>query len=106
MEKNGKLRLCVDYRQLNNRKVKDSYALPRIEIFDCLLGAKYFTPRDMKSEYHQVEIEESRKERTAFTLTYYRLMEECLGSLNMTFYLIYMDERIILSNSFVNILRY
>ena len=35
-KKNGKLRLCVDYRQLNNRTVKYSYALPRIEeIFDC-----------------------------------------------------------------------
>jgi len=120
-KKNGKLRLCVDYRQLNNRTVKDSYALPRIEeIFDCLHGAKYFTTMDMKSGYHQVEMEESHKERTAFTVgsigffeydkmpfgltnspaTYQRLMEECLGSLNMTICLIYLDDLIIFSDSF------
>lgn len=49
-KKNGKLILCVDYRQLNDTTVKDSYALPRMEeIFDCLHGAKYFSTTDMKS---------------------------------------------------------
>lgn len=39
-KKNRKLRLCVDYRMLNERTVKDSFALPRMEeIFDCLYGA-------------------------------------------------------------------
>ena len=68
-KKSGKLRLCIDYRQLNERTVKDSYALPRMEeIFDSLHGAKYFSTIDMKSGYYQIEMEESHKELTAFTV--------------------------------------
>lgn len=68
-KKSGKLRLCVDYRQLNDRTVKDSYALPRMEeIFDNLHSAKFFSNIDMKSGYHQEEVEEIHKERTAFTV--------------------------------------
>ena len=62
-KKNGKLRMCVDYRILNQKTVKDSYALPRMEeIFDSLNGAKYFSTVDMKSGYHQVEVEEKHKD--------------------------------------------
>lgn len=49
-KKNGKLRLCIDYRMLNERTTKDSYALPRIEeVLDSLHGVRYFTTIDMKS---------------------------------------------------------
>ena len=120
-KKNGKLRLCVDYRMLNSRTVKYSFALPRMEeIFDCLHGAKYFTTIDMKSGYYQVEMEEVHKERSAFTVgsigffeynkiafgltnapaTYQRLMQECLGDMNMRIYLIYLDDLIIFSRSY------
>ena len=69
-KKNGKLRMCVDYRMLNKRSVKDAYALPRTEeVFDILHGAKVFSTIDMKSGYHQVEMEEIHKERTAFPCT-------------------------------------
>ena len=92
------LGMCVDYRMLNERSVKDAYALPRIEeVFDVLHGATGFSTLDMKNRYHQVELEEEHKERTAFTVgglgfyeyckmpfgltnspaTYQRLMEEC-----------------------------
>ena len=117
----GQLRLCVDYRMLNKRTIKDQYALPRIEeVLDCLAGAKYFSVVDMKSGYHQIEVEETHKERTAFTVgplgffefnrlpfglnnspaTYQRLMEQCLGDLNMKICIIYLDDLIIFSNSF------
>lgn len=77
-KKNGKLRMCVDYRMLNNRTVKDSYALPRIEeVFDLLHGAKVFSTLDMKSGYHQVEVEEEHKERTAFTVGPLGFYEYC-----------------------------
>jgi len=120
-KKSGKLRMCVDYRMLNNRTIKDAYALPRVEeVFDCLHGAKYFSTIDMKSGYHQVEVEEKHKERTAFTVgplgfyefnkmpfglsnspaTYQRLMEECLGDFNMKICVIYLDDLIIFSDSF------
>ena len=65
----GSLRMCVDYRQLNKRTIKDSYALPRIEeILGTLSGSKYFTVLDMKSGYHQIEVLEEHKSRTAFTV--------------------------------------
>ena len=120
-KKSGKLRLCVDYRKLNERSVKDSYALPRIEeVLDSLHATQYFSTLDMKSGYHQVEIEEEHKERTGFTVgalgfwdyqrlpfgltnspaTYQRLMEECLGSLNMSICIIYLDDIIIFSKTF------
>lgn len=65
----GSLRMCVDYRQLNSRTIRDNYALPRIdEILDSLSGNRYFTVLDMKSGYHQIEIFEEHKQRTAFTV--------------------------------------
>lgn len=120
-KKDGKLRMCVDYRFLNNRTIKDSYALPRIEdILDTLSGSSYFTVCDMKSGYHQLEILDKHKERTAFTVgplgffefnrlpfglcnapaTYQRVMEECLGDLNMKICVIYLDDLIIFSKTF------
>lgn len=120
-KKNGKLRMCVDYRTLNNKTVKDSYALPRIEeVLDCLNGAKYFSTIDMKSGYHQIELEEEHKERTGFTVgalgfyefvkmpfglsnspaTMQRLVEEVLGDLNMKICIVYIDDLIIFSNNF------
>ena len=119
-KKDGKIRMCVDYRQLNKRTIKDSYALPRIEeILDTLSGSKYFTVLDMKSGYHQVEVFEEHKCRTAFTVgplgfwefnrlafglnnspaTYQRLMEQCLGDLNIKISAIYVNDLIIFSDS-------
>ena len=68
-KKDGSLRMCIDFRALNRRTVKDAYALPRVEdIFDRLAGSRFFTVLDMKSGYHQIEIEEQHKERTAFSV--------------------------------------
>ena len=50
-KKDGTLRLSIDFRQLNSRTVKDSYAQPRIEeILDALADSKYFSVLGMKSE--------------------------------------------------------
>lgn len=66
----------MDFRQLNAKTIKDSYALPRIEeLLDALAGSKYFTVLDLKSGYHQVEIVEEHKERTAFTIVLLRFFE-------------------------------
>jgi hypothetical protein len=49
---------------------QDSYALPKSEeILVALGGNHYYTVLDMKSGYHQVEVEESHKQRTVFTVT-------------------------------------
>jgi len=71
-KRKGKLRMCVDYRMLNKRIIKDAYALPRIE--ELLHGAKYFSTVDMKARYHQIQVEESHRERTAFTSRTIRIL--------------------------------
>ena len=56
-KKDGKLRLCVDYRTLNKVTVKNSYPLPWIDdLFDRLAGAKYFSRIDLHSRYYQIRI--------------------------------------------------
>ena len=51
----GSLRLCVDYRKLNEITIKNRYPLPLIsELFDRLKNAKYFTHLDMADAYHQI----------------------------------------------------
>jgi hypothetical protein len=55
----GKLRLCIDFKQLNKVKVKNKYLLPRIDdIFDQLKDAKIFAKIDLRSIYHKVRIKE------------------------------------------------
>ena len=52
-KKDGTLRLCVDYRQLNKLTVKNKYPLPRIDdLFDQLKGASIFLKIDLRSGYH------------------------------------------------------
>ena len=47
-KKDGTLRLCVDYRQLNKMKVKNKYPLPRIDdLFDQLKGSSVFLKIDL-----------------------------------------------------------
>ena len=53
MNKDGTLRLCVDYRQLNKMTVKNKYPLPRIDdLFDQLKGTSVFSKIDFQSRYH------------------------------------------------------
>ena len=52
-KKDGKLRLCVDYRVLNKVRMKNSYPLPWIDdLFDRLARAKYFSRIDLRLGYH------------------------------------------------------
>lgn len=66
-KKNGGKRLCVDYRALNSRTVKDHFPLPRIEDqIDQLSGSRYFTSLDLTSGYYQIPIKPDCRHLTAF----------------------------------------
>jgi hypothetical protein len=72
-KKNGKLRMCVDYRALNKLTVKNRYPLPRIdELLDQLHGATIFTKLDCQKGYHQIRIAQNDGSiaRTAFRTRY------------------------------------
>ena len=119
-KKNGKLRFCIDLRKLNSKTLKDSYALPRIEqTLESLADSMVYSTLDLTSGYWQVEMAEECKPYTAFTCgplgffecetmpfgatnapaTFQRLMEDCLGDLNMNWCIVYLDDVIVFSKT-------
>ena len=104
---------CIDFRKLNTRTKKDSYPLPCIqETLESLEGSCIFSSFDLKSGFWQVEMDEVSKQYTAFTvgllgffecermpfglcnapMTFQQLMQNCLGELNLTYCLIYLND--------------
>lgn len=70
-KKDGSMRLCIDYRQLNMVTVKNKYPLPRIDdLFDQLRGAAVFSKIDLRSGYHQLKIRSEDVSKTAFRTRY------------------------------------
>lgn len=118
-KKDGSLRMCVDYRQVNAKTCKDAFPLPRIEeSFDALSGAKWFSTLDLASGYNQVPVAEEDKYKTAFCTpfglfefnrmpfglcnapsTFQRLMERVFGDQSFQSLLLYLDDVIIFSSS-------
>lgn len=118
-KKDGSLRLCVDYRQLNAKTRRDAYPLPRIEeSLDALSGAKWFSTLDLASGYNQVPMVEQDKPKTAFCTpfglfefnrmafglcnapgTFQRLMERMFGDCRYQSVLLYLDDVIIFSTT-------
>lgn len=70
-KKNGEWRLCVDYRDLNSKTIKDRFPLPRIDdLLDTLDGAAVFTSLDAVQGYHQCRIRAEDVHKTAFRTQY------------------------------------
>ena len=118
-KKDGRLRLCLDFRKLNSRTIRDAYQLPRIEeTLDNLSGSTWFSSLDLQSGYWQVEMDPLDRPKTAFSVgnlgffecnrmpfgltnapaTFQRLMERTLKDLPNC--LCYLDDIIIHAASF------
>jgi hypothetical protein len=83
-KKDQTLRMCVDYRPLNEVTIKNKYPLPRIGIlFDQLTGARVFSKIDLRLGYHQIRIRPEDIPKTTYT-TQYGLFEYLVISFGLT----------------------
>jgi hypothetical protein len=83
-KKDQTLRMCMDYRPLNEVTMKNKYPLPSIDLlFDQLIGARVFSMINLWSGYHQIRIRPEDIPKTAFT-TRYGLFEYLVMSFGLT----------------------
>ena len=66
-KKDDTLRMCIDYRKINNVTMKNKYPLSRIkDLFDQLKGAGVFSKIDLQSWYYQLRVKDVDVPKTAF----------------------------------------
>ena len=118
-KKNGSLRMCIDYRSLNQQTVKSRYPLPRIDdLFDRLQGAQVFSSIDLQSAYYQVRLKPEDVPKTAFTTpmglyefrvlcfgltnapgTFQNIMNDVLRDVINKFVIVYLDDIVVYSKN-------
>jgi len=118
-KKDGTLRCCINYRQLNEVTRKDAYPLPRIDAcLDAMAGSGIFSTFDLRSGFHQVAMEQRDADKTAFrtrrgifrfrtmpfglcnaTASFQRLMDLVLSGLNLEICIAYLDDVILFSRT-------
>ena len=119
-KKDGSLQFCINFRHLNARTKKDTYPLPHMqETIESMVGTRHFSCMDLKSGFWQVKMVKESRQYIAFmvgSMGMYRflhmpyglcnalamfqhLMQNCLGELNLTYTLIYLDDGIVYSKT-------
>ena len=119
-KKDGGLQFCINFCHLSAHTKKDSYPLPRIlEGLESLVGVGHFSCLDLKSGFWQIKMGKASKQYTAFTVghlgffecdcmpfglcntlaTFQRLMQNCLGELNLIYCYIYLNDLIVFSQT-------
>ena len=124
-KKDGTMRFCVDYRQLNSLSKKDAFPLPRIDDqLEKLSGAQYFCTLDLYSGYWQIKVAQKDREKTAFVThvglfefnvmpfgltnapaTFQRMMQEVLGELLDNMCLVYIDDVVVYAKTWDQMLK-
>ena len=119
-KKDGGLRFCIDFCRLNRQTKKDAYPLPQMqETMESMVGTWFFSTMYLKSGFWQVKMAKDSQQYTTFMvgsigmyeflrmpyglcnapMTFQRLMQNCLGELNLTYALIYLDDVIVFSRT-------
>ena len=119
LKMDNSFRCCIDYRQLNTVTRKDGYPLPRIDTcLDAMASAQWFSTFDLRSSYHQVQMNPADMDNTAFICprgmyrfrtmpfglcnagaTFQRLMDIVMTGLNLNVCLVYLDDIIVYSST-------
>lgn len=119
-KKDGSMRFVCDFRGLNDVSKKDSYPLPHIrDVIDRMHGTQFWTTLDAASAYWSMPLNESDKEKTAFSVprgkyefnvtpfglcnagaSYQRMIDMSLSGLDSDRILAYMDDIVVFSKTF------
>ena len=122
----GRMRMCVDYRKVNEITIPDAYPAPRIDhALDALMGKKWFSIIDLQKGYYQIPLSERSKEITAFACpfgffqwtgmpmglknapaSFQRMMDKCLAGLAWQSCMVYLDDIVVFSQDWDTHLRH